>query len=124
MEPKDRVANVLVMIVAAVAWFMVVQIVTTTYPRANPTAGLMGAGAMGFAVGLTTVPLFWLVAFSRHRRIALIGGWSRALRRGAWVGGVTALFVALRIQDVLSLPIALFVAVAVLLAEIALSMER
>jgi hypothetical protein len=34
------------------------------------------------------------------------------------------LFVALRVQSVLSLPIAIFVVVLVLMAEITLSMER
>lgn len=100
------------------------QFVTTTYPRENATSGLTGAGMIGLACGLTAVPLFWLVWFARHRRIALLGDWSRALRRGAWVGVVVALFVALRIQAVLSLPIAVFVVVLVLMAEITLSMER
>jgi uncharacterized membrane protein YhhN len=40
------------------------------------------------------------------------------------VAAVVALFVALRIQAVLSLPIAVFVVVLVLMAEITLSMER
>ncbi len=109
---------------AFVAWLVVAQIVTSTYPRENATAGLVGAGAIGVACGLTSVPLFWLVSFARHRRIALLGDWSRAIRRGSWVAAVTALFVALRIQAVLSLPIAVFVVVLVLLAEITLSVER
>jgi hypothetical protein len=37
---------------------------------------------------------------------------------------VVALFVALRIQEALSLPIAVFVVVLALLAEITLSIER
>ena len=105
-------------------WVVVVQVVTTTYPRENPTTGLVGAGFIGLACGLTSVPVFWLVAFARHRRIALLGDWGRAIRRGAWVAAVVALFVALRVQAVLSLPIAVFVVVLVLLAEITLSMER
>jgi hypothetical protein len=124
MEPRDRIGNLLAMALAAIAWFAVWQIVTTTYPRENPTAGFVGAGVIGLAVGLTFVPLFWLVDFARHRRIALVGDWGRALRRGGWVGGVVALLVALRIQDVLSLPIVVFVIVLVLFAEIALSVER
>jgi hypothetical protein len=124
MQAKDRLGNSLFIGAAIVAWVMVAQIVTSTYPRENPTAGLVGAGAIGLACGLTTVPLFWLVPFAQHRRIALIGDWSRAIRRGSWVAVVTALFVALRIQAVLSVPIAVFVVVLVLLAEITLSMER
>ena len=124
MGANDRLANGFFILAAIAAWISVTQIVTTTYPRENATAGLIGAGLIGLACGLTTVPLFWLVWFARHRQIALLGDWSRAIRRGAWVAGVVALFVALRIQAVLSLPIAVFVVVLVLMAEITLSMER
>jgi hypothetical protein len=124
MRAKDRLGNSMFIGAAIVAWVVVAQIVTSTYPHENPTAGLVGAGAIGLACGLTTVPVFWLVPFARHRHIALIGDWSRAIRRGSWVAVVIALFVALRIQAVLSVPIAVFVVVLVLLAEITLSMER
>jgi uncharacterized membrane protein YhhN len=40
------------------------------------------------------------------------------------VTAIVALFVALRIQAVLSLPIAVFVVVLVIMAEIALSADR
>ena len=124
MQARDRFCNMMFIAMALVVWVAVAQVVTTTYPRDNPTTGLVGAGFIGLACGLTTVPLFWLVPFARHRRIALLGDWGRAIRRGAWVAAVVALFVALRIQTVLSLPIAVFVVVLVLLAEITLSMER
>ena len=124
MGAKDRLGNWFFIATAVVAWIAVAQVVTTTYPRDNWSAGLTGSGLIGLACGLTTVPLFWLVPFARHRRIALLGDWSRAIRRGAWVAAVIALFVALRIQSVLSLPIAVFVVVLVLMAEITLSMER
>jgi hypothetical protein len=124
MGAKDRLVNTFFIGAAIVAWIAVAQIVTTTYPRDNSTSGLVGAGIIGLACGLTTVPLFWLVPFARHRRIALLGDWGRSIRRGAWVAAVITLFVALRIQAVLSLPIAVFVVVLVLMAEITLSMER
>ena len=79
---------------------------------------------MGLAIGLTAVPLFWLAVFGRHRRIAYRGDWVRAGRRGLWVGLVTGLFVALRLQSILSLPIAVFVVVLVVFAELTLSIER
>jgi hypothetical protein len=119
---KDRLINFFVIGAALAAWIAVAQIVTTTYP--NSSSGLIGAGAIGLACGITTIPLFWLVPFARHRRIALRGDWSRAIRRGGWVAAIITLFVALRIQAVLSLPIAVFVVVLVLMAEISLSMER
>src|SRR5450756_281119 len=124
MPARDRFCNILFIAMALVVWVAVAQVVTTTFPRDNPTTGLVGAGFIGLACGLTAVPLFWLVPFARHRRIALLGDWGRAMRRGAWVAAVVTLFVALRIQAVLSLPIAVFVVVLVLLAEITLSMER
>ncbi len=124
MQARDRFCNMLFIAMALVVWVAVAQVVTTTYPRDNPTTGLVGAGFIGSACGLTAVPLFWLVPFARHRRIALLGDWGRAIRRGSWVAAVVALFVALRLQAVLSLPIAVFVVVLVLLAEITLSMER
>ena len=124
MQPKDRFFNMLFIAAALVAWVAVAQVVTTTYPRETPQTGLIGGGFIGLACGLTTVPVFWLVPFARHRRIALLGDWSRAIRRGAWVAGVVALFVSLRIQSWLSVPIAVFVVVLVLLAEITLSTER
>jgi len=124
MQERDRFGNMVFIAMALVVWVVVVQVVTTTYPRESPTTGLVGAGFIGLACGLTSVPVFWLVPFARHRRIALLGDWGRAIRRGAWVAAVVALFVALRVQAVLSLPIAVFVVVLVLLAEITLSMER
>ncbi|MFI5258366.1 MAG: hypothetical protein ACHQ01_01970 [Candidatus Limnocylindrales bacterium] len=124
MAARDRLGNCLFIGLAIVAWVVVAQFVTTTYAREDPTTGLVGAGMIGLACGLTAVPLFWLVPFARHRRIALLGDWGRAVRRGAWVTAVVALFVTLRIQSVLSLPIAVFVVVLVLMAEITLSIER
>ena len=73
MEAKDRLGNCIFIGAALIAWMAVAQIVTTTYPRENPTTGLVGAGMIGLACGLTAVPLFWLVPFARHRRIALLG---------------------------------------------------
>ena len=48
----------------------------------------------------------------------------RAVRRGGWVGIVVALLVVLRVQEVLSLPIGLFLVAMVALAELTLSVER
>jgi hypothetical protein len=124
MRARDRVGNLFFIALAIAAWVGVAQIVTTTYPKDSATNALVGAGFIGLASGCTIVPVFWLVSFARHRRIALLGDWSRAIRRGAWVAAVVALFVALRIQAILSLPIVVFVVVLVILAEIALSMER
>ncbi|MGA2512301.1 MAG: hypothetical protein ABSG37_01605 [Candidatus Limnocylindrales bacterium] len=124
MEAKDRLGNSFFVGAALIAWVAVARLVTTTYARTNATTDLVGAGLIGLACGLTAVPILWLLPFARHRRIALKGDWSRAVRRGAWVAAVVALFAALRIQAVLSLPIAAFVIILVVMAEIALSADH
>ncbi len=124
MDPRDRMTNLALFGLAAVAWILVGIVVTTRDPRADPAAGLLGAGLMGAAVGLTCVPLFWLVVFGRHGRIAYRGEWLRAVRRGAWVAIVVSVFIVLRLQGAFSLPIALFVVVIVSVAEATLSAER
>lgn len=124
MESRDRLANLGLFAAALVGWVLVGLVVTTRDPVADPTAGLVGAALIGLAIGLTSVPLFWLAVFGRHRRIAYRGDWLRAVRRGAWVAIVTAVFVALRIEGALQLPIALFIIVIVLVAEATLSAER
>lgn len=124
METRDRLANLALFGAAAVVWLLVALVVTTRDPLEDPGAGFIGAALIGLAVGLTTVPIFWLVVFGRHRRISYRGDWARAARRGAWVGLVVAVLVVLRIQGVLELPIALFIVALVLVAEATLSAER
>ena len=96
---------------------------TTRDPTIDPAAGYLGASSWS-ALGLLTTSLFWLVVFGRHRRIAYRGDWPRAVRRGAWVFLVTALFVVLRLNQVFQPPIALFVLALVAFAEATLSVER
>ncbi len=124
MEPRDRLANLGLFAAAVVAWVLVGLLVTTRDPLVDPAAGPIGAALIGLAVGLTSVPLFWLAAFARQRRISFRGDWMRAARRGAWVGIVTAVFVVLRLQGALQLPIVLFLVTIVLVAEVTLSTER
>jgi hypothetical protein len=124
MEPRDRLANLAVFGVAAAAWILVGLVVTTRDPRIDAGAGFVGAGLIGLAVGLTTIPLFWLSVFARHRRIAYRGDWMRAVRRGAWVIVVVAVLVVLRLQNLFQPPIALFILAMVCVAEATLSVER
>jgi hypothetical protein len=124
METRDRRANLAVFGVAFVAWVVVGWVVLNLDPRADPAVGYIGGAAMGAAVGLTMAPLFWLAAFSRHRRIAYRGDWARALRRGAWVAVLVALFVVMRVQGIFQPPIGLFLAAMVLVAEMTISAQR
>ena len=124
MEPRDRLTNLGLFGAALVVWILVGLVVTTQDPIKDPSAGFIGAILMGLAVGLTMVPLFWLTAFGRHKRIAFQGDWTRAARRGAWVGLIVAVLVVLRLQGALELPIALFMIALVVVAEATLSAER
>ena len=124
MEPRDRAINLTFFGAAVVVWLLVAVVLTTRDPLLDPSAGYVGALLMGLALGLTTVPLFWLAVFGRHRRIAYRGDWPRAVRRGGWVAVVAALFIVLRIHQVFQPPIALFVLALVAVAEATLSVER
>jgi hypothetical protein len=124
MESRDRLANLGLFAAAAAAWVLVGLVVTTRDPIEDPSAQIVGAVLIGLALGLTTTPLFWLAAFGRQGRIAFRGDWLRAARRGGWVGIVSAVFVLLRLQGALQLPIVLFVLVMVVVAELTLSRER
>jgi hypothetical protein len=124
VETRDRLVTVGALVAALVAWGVVALVVLNRDPIEDPVAGLLGAVVMGIAVGLTVAPLAWLAVFARHGRIAYRGDWLRAGRRGMWAGVVVGLFVELRVLGVLSVPIALFVVVLVLFAELSLSIER
>jgi uncharacterized membrane protein len=124
MEARDRRLSLALFAVAAIVWVLVGLVVMSLDPRTDPLNGYMGAGAIGLAIGLTTAPLFWLVAFARQARIAYRGDWTRALRRGAWVAVLVAVVVVLRLQGILQLPIALFLAAMAWIAESAISSQR
>lgn len=124
MESRDRLLNLAVLAAAVAAWAVVAVVVVNRDPRQDSLAGLLGAIAIGTAVGLTATPLAWLAVFARRGRIAYRGDWLRAARRGLWTGLVAGLLVELRVLAVFSLPLALFIVVLVVFAELTLSIER
>jgi hypothetical protein len=124
VEARDRLANLALLAAAGVAWILVAILVTTRDPYQERIAGFVGALLFGLAAGMTAVPLAWLVVFARHRRIAYQGDWTRAARRGAWVGLFVAIVILLRLVDAFQLPIVLFLAAIFVVAELTLSAER
>jgi hypothetical protein len=120
----DRMANVGVFALAVAAWVLVAVVVIDFDPRTNATVLLAGALLIGTALGLTLLPLLWLVGFAAQGRVALRGDWWRALRRGATIGFIVALFVVLQGEHALNLPLALFVAAMALLVELTLTLRR
>ena len=124
MESRDRLANLGFFAAATIVWLLVGLVVTTRDPVVDPGAGFIGAALIGLAVALTLVPLIWLTVFGRHRQIAYRGDWVRAIRRSTWVGIVVTVLIVLRLQDLLALPIALFIIALTVVAEATLSAER
>lgn len=124
MDARDRLTNLAFFGAAGVVWILVALVVTTRDPRVDPAAGFIGAMLIGLAVGLTTVPLFWLGVFARHRRIAYRGDWTRAVRRGFWVAVVASATVILRVQQVFQPSIILFIVALIVVFEVTLSVDR
>ena len=120
MGGQRRIA-VLLLALAGVAWVVVVVVGLTVDPLSSSSAAFLGAAALGVATGLTAAPLFWLISFARHRRIAYRGDWLRAGRRGAWVGILVAIFVVMRANGILQPQIALFLVALALVAEVTLT---
>lgn len=124
MERRDRLANLGLLVAALLAWLLVAILVTTRDPYQDTMAGYAGALLIGLAVGITAIPLLWLIVFARHRRIAYQGDWFRAARRGGWVGLFVAAIVVLRLIDAFQPAIVVFLAAIFIVAEITLSAER
>ena len=121
MDPRHRKITLTLFGLAALGWMAVAVVALTVDPLASPNAGFLGAAALGFATGMTVAPLLWLVSFARQRRIAYRGDWLKALRRGAWVGALVAVFVVMRLNGIFQPQIALFVVALALVAEVTLS---
>ena len=124
MEPRDRLANIGLFVAGAVVFGLALLVAQTRDPVIDPSAGWIGAILLGLSFGLFGTMLFWLAVFARHRRIAYRGDWARAIRRGGWVFLVTTLFVVLRLNQVFSWEIGLFILALVAVAEATLSVER
>ena len=123
MQPRDRRFALILLGIAALAWVVVGVVLLSVDPRADTGAGFLGGGALGLAVAATVAPLLWLVAFARQRRIAYRGDWTRAIRRGAWIGLLVAVFVVMRVNGVFQPQIGLFFAALALVAEVTLSRQ-
>jgi hypothetical protein len=124
MASRDRLLALGLLGAAVVLWALVALVVTTRDPLEEPSAGVIGAALIGLALALTLMPLLWLVTYARQRGMTYHGDWTRAMRRGAWVGGIAAVFIVLRLQGALELPIALFIVVLAVVAEATLSADR
>ena len=123
MQARDRRVVLLLLGLAAIGWVAVALVLLNVDPRADPAAGFLGGAALGLAVAASVAPLLWLLSFARQRRIAYRGDWTRAIRRGAWIGLLVAVFVVMRLNGVFQPQIGLFFAALALVAEVTLSRQ-
>jgi hypothetical protein len=121
---RDRLANAGLLIAGGVAWALLALVFLSLDPHGNAIVLLTGALLFGAAVAATVTPLLWLAGFARGRGIAYRGDWWRAARRGLLAGLVVTLFVLLRGQDLLSVPVAVFVIAMAVLVELTLRLRR
>jgi hypothetical protein len=121
MEARDRGLSLALFGAAALAWVAVGAIALLVDPLSSASAGFLGAAALGAALGVNVMPIFWLASFARHRRIAYRGDWLRAIRRGAWVGVLVAVFVVMRLNGIFQPQIGLFLIALALVAEVTLT---
>jgi len=117
-------ANMGLLALAIAAWVAVAVMLVGFDPFADAFVLVAGALLIGTAVGLMLMPLLWLVGFAAQGRIAFRGDWWRAARRAALVGLIVTLFIILRGENALNVPLALFVAAMALLVELTLSLRR
>ncbi|MFV2065010.1 MAG: hypothetical protein ACC726_16085 [Chloroflexota bacterium] len=113
-----------VLLVAAIlAWLVVAMVMTNLSPVGDAGAQLFGALALGAAVGLTAWPLLW----SGGRRSdgqEWSSGLATAARRAGLVGLVVSILVVLRAVDAVALPVLVFLAITVVLIEVAFTLRR
>ena len=121
MEARDRRLSLGLFAAAGVAWIVVAAVGFLVDPFSSAVAGFLGATALGTAIGVNVMPLFWLAGFARQRRIAYRGDWLKAIRRGAWVGVLVAVFVVMRLNGVFQPQIGLFLIALAVVAEVTLA---
>jgi hypothetical protein len=108
---------------AVAAWIVLAAIFTNLSPDGDAGAQLLGALALGAAVGLTTWPLFWSTGRSTDGE-GRPGGLATAARRAGLVGLVISILVVLRALDAVALPVLLFLVITVVLVEVAFTLRR
>ncbi|HKZ90909.1 MAG TPA: hypothetical protein VJZ50_02110 [Candidatus Limnocylindrales bacterium] len=118
MSARDRSITLILGAVALIAWAVVAVVVTTMSPLGDAGIQLMGAVALGSAVGFTLWPLLW--SASRGTQGALM----TAGRRSGLAGLVVSILVVLRALDAVVPPVVLFLVVGAVLVEAAFSLRR
>jgi hypothetical protein len=118
VSAQDRTVTIILVSAAIAAWLMVASVFTQISPVGDAGAQLLGALALGAAVGLTLWPLLWSASRSTPGSLLTSG------RRSALAGLVVSSLVVLRAIDVVTLPVLLFLVVGAVLVEVAFAVHR
>lgn len=117
MSSPDRTAVAALLLVGILGMLLLLVFASAACPAATemqpcPDATrnlVVGIGLASASAALLVTPFAFLGEVMARRRIVYRGAWWRAARRGLLVGGVLAALAGLRLADVLSVPIGLFV---------------
>ncbi|MEA2025056.1 MAG: hypothetical protein U9O18_00045 [Chloroflexota bacterium] len=118
MSARDRTVTLILVSAAITAWFVVAIVFTMISPVGNAGVQLLGALALGFAVGLTLWPLLWSASRSHPSAIITSG------RRSGLAGLLVTILVVLRAIEVVTAPVLLFLVAGAVLVEVAFTLRR
>lgn len=91
---------------------------TEAQPCPDATRNLgVAIGLASASVAILVTPFAFLGEVVSRRRIVYRGAWWRATRRGMLVGAALAALAALRLADVLNVPVAMFVIILAVVVE-------
>lgn len=110
MNRRDKVALILLVLGGLAAGVAVVALASQLCPGPTPTDPcpdaernrLLVVGVAGAGIVLFVTPVLYVLDYALHRRIAYLGAWARALRRGLLIGLAVAAVAALRSFDALT----------------------
>jgi len=118
VSARERSITLTLVATALVAWVALAVVLLTISPVGDAGAQLLGALALGAAVGLTLWPLLWSANRSAQGALATSG------RRGGLAGLVVSILVVLRALDAVVLAVVLFLVIGAILVEIAFTLRR
>jgi membrane protease YdiL (CAAX protease family) len=118
VSDRDRSITLSLVAAALVAWVVLAAIFVTLSPERDAGIQMLGALALGCAVGLTLWPVLWTAMRQAPGALVISG------RRSALVGLLIVILVILRAIDAVALPVLLFLLVGAVAVEVAMSMRR